>query len=648
MTTPLRLLIVEDSEDDALLLERELIKNGYDLECDRVDTPEAMQRALAAKAWDIVISDFVMPRFSGLDALRTLKESGIGIPFIIVSGKIGEETAVEAMRAGANDYIIKGNLARLAPAVEREMADAEVRRKRRQAEDALRESEERFRNLFERHSAVKLIIEPEMGNIIDANAAAEQFYGWPIEKLKQMRIQQINVLPTGTVKSEMEKAASPESSGFEFRHRRSDGSIRDVEVFSNKIELAGKSLLYSIIHDITARKRVETENAQLEVLNLQLQKAESLGRMAGAIAHHFNNMLGAVIGNLELAVMDLPPGSDALNNLTQAIKASHRAAEVSSLMLTYLGQTPGKHEPMDLSENCHMGLSMLRAVIPKKVIVKPELPSPGPTIRANTNQMQQILANLVTNAWESIGDNPGNIRLTVKTVSPAEISASHRFPIDWQPQDQPYACLEVMDTGCGITDKDIEKIFDPFFTTKFTGRGLGLPVVLGIVGAHGGGVTVESEPGRGSVFCVFLPLSAEETLLQQEKTVPASKFEGGGTVLVVEDEEQLRDMVKMMLIRLSFNVLEAKDGVDAVEIFQQHQDEICCVLSDLTMPRMDGWETLAALRKLSPDIPVILSSGYDEARVMAGEHPERPNAFLGKPYQLKGLSDTINRVLSCN
>jgi nitrogen-specific signal transduction histidine kinase len=401
---------------------------------------------------------------------------------------------------------------------------------------------------------------------------------------------------------------------------------------------------------LTERKQVEKEKAKLEAQNRQLQKAESLGRMAGAIAHHFNNMLAVSIGNLELAIMDLPPGSDVLKNLTQAMKASHKAAEVSSLMLTYLGQTPGKHEPLDLSDICHLGMSMLRAVIPNKVIVETELPSPGPTIRANANQMHQVLTNLITNVWESIGDNGGTIRLIIKTVSSADIPASHCFPIDYQPQSIPYACMEVTDTGCGISDKDIEKIFDPFFTTKFTGRGMGLPVVLGIVRAHNGAVSVESKPGRGSVFRIFLPVSTEEIPLQQEKIVPVQKsaisLKGGGTVLLIEDEEQVREMAGIMLSRLGYTVLEAKDGVEAMEIFQQHQDEIRCVLSDLTMPRMDGWETLVALRKLSPDIPVILSSGYDEARVMADEHTERPNAFIGKPYQLKGLSDTIRRVLS--
>ena len=303
-------------------------------------------------------------------------------------------------------------------------------------------------------------------------------------------------------------------------------------------------------------------------------------------------------------------------------------------------------------------MPLLQAAIPKGIILNAEFLSPGPVISGDADQIQQVLSSLTTNAWESISDNnQGSIDLTIKTVYYTDVPTLKCFPIDWRTQCIPHACLEVSDNGCGISNKDIDKLFDPFFTTKFTGRGLGLSVVMGIVKAHGGGVTVESEPGRGSVFRVFFPVSNEKLPIQHDlpaiseaqQTVAAEKLsliEGCGAVLLIEDDELVRDMTKIMLTRLGYCVLEAKDGFEALEIFQKHQHEISCVLSDLTMPRMNGWDTLAALRKISPEIPVILSSGYDEAQVMAGEHPELPNAFLEKPYQLKGIRDTISRVLA--
>ena len=413
--------------------------------------------------------------------------------------------------------------------------------------------------------------------------------------------------------------------------------------------------------DVTREKQLEAEHRQMEaekmefeIRNRQLQKVESLGLMAGAIAHHFNNQLHVVMGNLEVTMDDAPRDSVILETLTEALKAARKAAEVSGLMLTYLGQTPRKHEPIDLSKTCRQSLSLLQTVILNKVTLVPEIPSPGPTICADAGQIQQILTNLATNAWEAVGENHGNIRLTVKTVSPTDIPTLKRFPIDWRLKESVYACLEVADTGCGITNTDIEKLFDPFFTTKFTGRGLGLSVVIGIVQAHSGGVTVESEPGRGSIFRVFLPISTEELPCQPDlpampvqtgKTEKISRNEGCGAVLLIEDEEPVRNMARIMLTRLGYTVIEAKDGDEGLERFKQHQDEIRCVLSDLTMPRMNGWETIAALRKLSPDIPVILSSGYDEALVMTDEHTERPNSFIGKPYQLKSLGDAIRRAV---
>jgi len=270
----------------------------------------------------------------------------------------------------------------------------------------------------------------------------------------------------------------------------------------------GARVCRAALSDITQRKREEEERLQFEQRLRQAQKEESLGRMAGSIAHHFNTLLGAVMGNLELAMSAVPLGQESLRPLTRAMQAARKAAELTGLMRTYLGHSEGEHATLDLSEICRQSLPMLRAAMPEDLVLQTNLRSPGPSVDANLVQMHQVLLNLITNACEAVGHGPGSIDLTVLTASAEEIPEVHRFPIGWLPQDRTYACVEVADGGGGIAHEDIEKIFDPFFTSKFAGRGLGLPVVLGIVRAHRGVIAVESEPGRRSVFRVYLPVAA--------------------------------------------------------------------------------------------------------------------------------------------
>jgi PAS domain S-box-containing protein len=404
--------------------------------------------------------------------------------------------------------------------------------------------------------------------------------------------------------------------------------------------------LFGISREITAIKKAEEGREKMESQNRQLQKSESLGRMAGAIAHHFNNQLQVVMMNLHFALRSKSSGEFPTENLTGAMESARKAAEVSTLMLTFLGQTNAKYEPLDFSKACLGSMPMLKATIPKGIVLDTDFPCFGPVINGNADQIQQVMINLVTNAWEASLDGRGAIRLAVKVVSLADIPATNRFPIDCHPEENSYACLEVADEGCGISAQDIEKLFEPFFSSKFTGRGLGLPVVLGIVRAHQGVITVESEQGRGSVFRVFMPVSADDIPQKQVPVVQAqaSKTTQSGTVLVVEDEITLRKVVTTAIKGMGFKVLEASDGVQAVEVFRQHQEEIRLVLCDMTMPNMDGWQTIEALRKLEPCISVILCSGYSEAQVMSGKHTELPQEFLSKPYEYEKLSEAVLRV----
>ncbi len=267
-------------------------------------------------------------------------------------------------------------------------------------------------------------------------------------------------------------------------------------------------MMFGTHADLTERKQVEAEKELLESQYQQLQKSDSLACMAGAIAHHFNNQLMGVTGNLELAMMQssgAASGSGLSESLVGAMNSAHKAAEVSSLMLTYLGQTHETIEAVDLSLVCRHALPLLRAAMPAGVILETRLPTPGPIINANSAQIQQLLTNLMTNAWEAKCTQANTLTLTVRSTFGKEIPATIRFPVNFHPSRDRYACLEMADTGGGLAEKDLGKLFDPFFSTKFTGRGLGLPVALGIARAHGGVITVENTLGHGSIFRVFLP-----------------------------------------------------------------------------------------------------------------------------------------------
>jgi signal transduction histidine kinase len=277
-----------------------------------------------------------------------------------------------------------------------------------------------------------------------------------------------------------------------------------------------------VMTDITERKRAEEERTKLERQLLELRKAESLGRMAGAIAHHFNNQLSVVMGNLELALYDLPQVSDARASIVESMKASNRASEISRLMLVYLGQTVLRMEPIDLAQAIRETLPLLDVSMPREVHLRTELPTIGPIILGDVVHIKQILSNLVSNAAEAMEESKGDITVKIRVAARSEVQGLRFLPLDWEPKAYGYACLSVADTGSGMDVATREKVFDPFFSTKFTGRGLGLPVVLGLVRAHDGAITVESRPGWGAVFQVFFPLNTEEAMPSLKRDPQAS------------------------------------------------------------------------------------------------------------------------------
>ncbi|MDR3567832.1 MAG: ATP-binding protein [Syntrophobacteraceae bacterium] len=401
-----------------------------------------------------------------------------------------------------------------------------------------------------------------------------------------------------------------------------------------------------VFGDVTALKRAEAERIEMEKRLQSLEKVESLGRMAGSIAHHFNNKLATVLGNLELALWDLAEESEVRASIVESMKAAHQAADVSLMMLAYLGQTTGRKEPVDLVETIRESLKSSSVSIPRHVRLETDFPPGRPIILGDNLHVKQIFANLVSNAVEAIEQNEGNLTVSVHVSQGAEIRGFRFFPMDWEPKAEQYICLSVSDTGCGIELTTIEKLFDPYFSTKFTGRGMGLPVLLGLARAHNGATTVVSSPGEGSTFRVFFPLHAMEAAPPFKETPHTDKgAQDRAFVLLVDDDPWVRNMAQSMLKRMGYGVLAASGGAEALKLFEEDPDRVRIVITDLTMPGMDGWETLTALRKIRPNVPVVLASGYDLALALDRDCIEQPNAFAHKPYSMGELKSAIDKAL---
>ena len=522
-----------------------------------------------------------------------------------------------------------------------------MNRARREAEAKLRESEQSYRELFDSATAVIYTMDLS-GRFLSVNPAMKNLFGYNEEAF-------LGRTPADFMKPEFADLFQSEYLAEIVKNGRHEGIASYFSKDGRKIYIEYKSELVQpekgspyisgIGRDVTDRVLAERERKQLEAQLQQAKKLEAIGTLAGGMAHLFNNQLSVVLGNLELALADLPAHHQSRKDLQQAMKSARRASEVSGQLLTYLGQGAGKREAWDLSEICRQNLRMLTESLPETVVLETELMTPGPVVMVNAHQIEQILSNLITNAWEAMEQHRGTIGLVTNIVAQADILQSDVFPHDWEPRDGEYACLEVWDTGSGMDTEDIDKIFDPFFTTKFTGRGLGLAVVSGIIKSCGGAISLHTEKLRGSRLRIYLPLVRDIPPKRPEKPAEEPRTVSGKTILIAEDQEMVRNMATTMLEHLGYSVIPAADGREAIELFQSHQGQISCLLTDLSMPGMDGWETLEAIRKIQPDLPVILASGYDQAQVMNGEHSERPQAYLNKPFQMAELKAALAQVL---
>jgi two-component system cell cycle sensor histidine kinase/response regulator CckA len=515
----LRILFVEDSPSDMELAAWELEKNGFTLaRRERVQSREDLLEALKSDTWDLIISDYSMPNFTGLDALRLVREFRPDLPFIMVSGTIGEEVAVTAMKAGANDYLMKGHLQRLAPAVEREMRDLADRL---HAEEAIRRSEEQLR-------------------------------------------------------------------------------------------LA--------------------------------QRMETVGRLAGGVAHDFNNILSVVSGYANLLQMKLAKAGTAPRELIEIEKAVVKATALVRQLLTFSRRQVVQPQVLDLATVITDSLSMLQMVVGEDVSVETDLKTGLGKVRADKSQIEQVIMNLAVNAKDAM-PRGGTLRIALQR----EPLAMDYFRQGEKAVPGNYIRITVSDTGCGIPADILPRIFEPFFTTKGEGRGtgLGLSTVYGIIQHFGGNLRVESVPKQGTTFVMHIPCdlesAGEDSSLPRIETRRAASR--GETILVVEDDVDLRKLTKDILVLEGYRVLEPATPQDALGFARSREMRIDLLLTDLVMPRMNGKELAEAIMVLRPDLRVIYMSGYAPESLMPDPGQISEANFLDKPFSPAKLLGKVRAAL---
>ncbi len=433
---------------------------------------------------------------------------------------------------------------------------------------------------------------------------------------------------------------------FEVEWVTRQGRIIPVEVNSTLIRENDQPIGVLIIaRDLTHRREFQEKQRKMEDQIRQVQKLESLGILAGGIAHDFNNLLVGILGNADLALLDLPPTHPARGYLKEIERASRRAADLCRQMLAYSGRGRFVVEKVNLTEIVQEMAKMLEVSVSKKAALCYQFDAQLPPILAEATQIRQIVMNLITNASEALGSDNGVIRLTTGVMDCDAEYLMSTYLSDPLPPGR-YVYLEVSDTGCGMDPETLKKIFDPFFTTKFTGRGLGLAAILGIVRGHHGTIKVYSEPGKGSTFKVLFPALSEEAADREGvKQKTKAPFKGEGAVLLVDDDETVRRVGKLMLERLGFEVILAADGQEAVERYANGHHRIRCILLDLTMPRLDGEECFRELARIGNDVRIIITSGYNEEEVTSRFTGKGLAGFMQKPFSIEMLQETLKRVL---
>jgi signal transduction histidine kinase/DNA-binding response OmpR family regulator len=646
MNALLRLLIVEDDDADAELVRLELERAGYELEWTRVDTESALREALTQEPWDLIISDFAMPRFDGLRAFEIFQQLRLDTPFIFVSGALGEQRAVDAMRAGARDYFLKGNLTRLSAAVQRELAEAASRAHRARAEEAAKREQRRLAMAVAASGAgvFEHTVPPGpssyfsdrwaeiLGHVPSDLPDPARMLEWIVERVHP----DDHDVVTGAYEDFV--AGREESLAVDGRMRHRAGHYVDVSIYGKALsrDTAGVAThVVGVMMDVTDRTKLEEQL-------LQAQKMEAIGRLAGGVAHDFNNILTAIFSFGSFVLEELSPGSAPHEDMQEILKAARKAEALTSQLLAFSRRKPISPKTININTLVSDMDRMLRRVVGEDVDVATSLAPDLWNVRVDPGSLEQVLVNLAVNGRDAM---PKGGKLTIETrntLLDEEYARAHGEHV----KPGQYVCVAVSDDGTGMDEETRRHVFEPFFTTKEAGKGtgLGLSTCFGIVQQAGGYIRVYSEVGSGTTFRVYLPCTREQAESLEPDVVPES-LRGHETVLVAEDDEQVRRLSVRALESFGYQVLEAPDGKQALALIRATERPIHLLLTDVVMPEMGGRELADELVAASPDLRVLYMSGYTANAIAHRGVLEPGTHLIQKPFTPDQLARAVRAAL---
>jgi two-component system cell cycle sensor histidine kinase/response regulator CckA len=757
----LRILVLEDNPADADLVIRKLKVSGFQFHADLVASSRQFMEAANSITYDIILADYRIPGWSGLEALRWLRSSRDITPFVLVTGTLGDELAIECIKAGASDYVLKENLERLPVAVRRALEAAELRRQRDRVEREKREAEEQYRVLFDSNPEPMWVFDRKTLAFLAVNEAAIRHYGYTREEFARMTI--LDIRPAEDVPDVLRSSLQNPTRGLQnsgtWRHRVKGGRIIDVQIGAHDLKFNGRDAELILINDVTETKNslqqlqqseerfskvfrssplaitiaskedgryIDVNDAFLKMLELQreqvightsrelniwydpmssgamireleratqvtafetelqtasgkrrlvriaadlihlngvpcllsiisditesrsmeeqfrqAQKMEAVGELAGGMAHDFNNMLSIILGYSDLALEEVTPESSAGHRIRQIKNVSQRAAGLTRRLLAFSRQQVLQPVLLNLDSILTSVRDMLCQVISENISLtikpNPELEM----VKADRGQLEQVLLNLVLNARDAM---PNGGEIVIETANVRLDALTAKVHPACSPGD--YVMLSVSDTGCGMDRETLPRIFEPFYTTKPPGKGtgLGLSMVYGVIRQSGGDILVYSEPGKGATFKIYLP-SVKEKLERPGPTLaPPSYSRGSETVVLVEDDPELRSLTAELLENEGYRVLVAENGEAANELLSREQPKVDLLLTDVILPGMSGPELVRTLQARQPDLKVLYISGYTGAQI--ARHGVLEGAeFVEKPFTKESLLAHIRKML---